>query len=178
MRIRRRARGQSTLRPRRAARGVGLVVVVTLSGAASTPVVAQDLTDPARLRGTTPVAVRASVEWDEQITNTAGGATEAQYHEAVLQTFRDALQETEVPIDEAAEAVVLCRVETFYDQGLIAYAVRVELLRPLAPEGTPAVVWQRSWVGTTAVGGLHRMFSLGEQCAEDFASDWVSANGV
>jgi hypothetical protein len=137
---------------------------------------AQDVGDSARLVGAGPVAVRVAVEWDEQITNTAGGATQEQYHEAVLQTFRQALEGTDVPLAEDAESFVLCRVQTYYDRGLIAYAVRVEYQEPLGPNGAPVVSWQRGWVGTTAVGGLHQMFALGEQCATDFAREWRAAN--
>jgi len=150
------------------------VAVIVASPQAS--VEAQEVGDPVRLAGAGPVAVRVAVEWDEQITNTAGGATEDQYHEAVLQTFRQSLEGTEVPLADDAEAFVLCGVQTYYDRGLIAYSVRVEYQEPLGPDGAPVVSWQRSWVGTTAVGGLHQMFALGEQCATDFAEAWSAVN--
>jgi hypothetical protein len=132
--------------------------------------------DPARLVGITPVAARAVVDWDELITETAGGATEGQFHQAVIQTFEASLEELGVPLDAASERFLLCRVETIYDSGLIAFAARVELHEPFGGPGQTAITWHRTWIGTAPVQGMHLLFRIGEQCAEDFAEDWRAAN--
>jgi len=137
---------------------------------------AQDLGGTARLAGAGPFAPRAAVEWDEQITTTAGGATGDQFQQALIQTFGPALEASAVPVDGNAPVLAVCRVQTYYDRGQIAYAVRVEVHEPVGRDGAPAITWQRGWVGTTQVGGLHQMFTIGKQCAADLEEDWLAAN--
>lgn len=132
--------------------------------------------DPARLQGVTPVDVRAMVDWDDLITETAGGATEEQFHQAVVQTFEATLREQEVDIDSSSERFLLCRVETIYNSGLISFAARVELHEPFGAPGQSAITWHRTWVGSAPVQGMHLLFQIGEQCAEDFVEAWTAAN--
>jgi len=130
--------------------------------------------DPARLEAALPVAVAAVVDWDEMITESAGGATPDQFHQAVFQTFGAELRERGVPLDSAAERTLLCRVETLYDGGLITFAARVELHEPTLVGGSPvpAITWHRTWIGSAPTQGMHRLFSIGEQCASDFVEAW------
>ena len=132
--------------------------------------------DPARLRGVTPVAVRALVDWDQLITETAGGATEEQFHQAVVQTFEATLEDKGVEIDPSSERFLMCRVETIYNSGLISFAPRVELHEPFGAPGQSAITWHRTWIGSAPVQGMHLLFQIGEQCAEDFADAWTAAN--
>lgn len=124
--------------------------------------------DPSRLAGAEPLASRAAVDWDDLITEVAGGATEPQFHDAVAQTFEQALQELGVAVDPESSRFLLCRVETMYDSGLIAFAARVELHEPFGASGATAITWHRTWIGTTPVRGMHTLFTIGERCAEDF----------
>ncbi|MDZ7780195.1 MAG: hypothetical protein U5R14_09740 [Gemmatimonadota bacterium] len=159
----------------RAALGLLGVVLVHLVGS---PVAAQEpFGDPTRLEGSAPLAVRAYVDWDELITETAGGATEPQFHDAVAQTFEQALSDFGVPLDSEAERFLLCRVETVYDSGMITFAARIELHEPFGADGATAITWHQTWIGTTPVQDMHRLYSIGEQCAADFVEAWEAANG-
>ena len=106
--------------------------------------------------------------WDDLITEVAGGATEPQFHDAVAQTFEQALEGLGVALDAESSRILVCRVETLYDSGLIAFAARVELHEPFGDRGTSAITWHRTWIGTAPVRGMHTLFTIGEQCAEDF----------
>jgi len=157
---------------------VALVMLVATSSWLGSPVVAQDagFGDPTRLAGVAPVGVRTVVDWDELITETAGGATADQFHQAVFQTFRNELQNRRIPLDDASPRFLLCRVETIYDTGLVAYAVRVELHEPFGDTGGSAITWHRTWVGSTPIQGMHRLFMIGEQCARDFDEVYKAQN--
>jgi hypothetical protein len=133
--------------------------------------------DPARLRDVTPVAARAVVDWDQLITETAGGATEDQFHQAVIQTFEAELGAQGVAVDASSERFLMCRVETLYNSGVIAFAARVELHEPFGAPGQTAITWHRTWIGSAPVQGMHLLFRIGEQCAEDFVEAWSAANG-
>lgn len=124
--------------------------------------------DPARLAGAEPLGVRAVVDWDDLITEVAGGATEPQFHDAVVQTFEQALESLGVALDPGSSRLLVCRVETLYDSGLIAFAARVELHEPFGDGGATAITWHRTWIGTAPVRGMHTLFTIGERCAEDF----------
>lgn len=142
------------------------------------PVIAQDTADPTVLRGVSSVAVRASADWDELITTSAGGATQGQFEQALLSAFHDAMvgaASGPTVSDEAAE-LVLCHVDTFYDTGLIAYAVRVSYHRPDA-DGRHVIAWLESSVGTYTTQQLHVIWTLGDRCAEAFLTAWREANG-
>ncbi|MEX2467987.1 MAG: hypothetical protein WD995_13840 [Gemmatimonadota bacterium] len=155
---------------------VALLFAVLLPAPARVAAQMEAFGDPARLVGAAPLAVRAVVEWDELITETAGGATEDQFHQAVIETFEASLGEMGVPVDDAAERMLVCRVETFYNSGSIAFAARVEFHEPFGRPGQTAITWHRTWIGTTSVQGMHLLFRIGEQCAEDFAEAWRAAN--
>lgn len=159
----------------RAALGLLLTLPVHFVGS---PLAAQEaFGDPTRLEGAAPLAVRAYVDWDELITETAGGATEPQFHDAVAQAFEQELVDLGVPLDGDAERFLLCRVETVYDSGMIAFAARVEFHEPFGSDGTTAITWHQTWIGTTPVRDMHRLFAIGEQCAADFFDAWEAANG-
>ncbi len=147
-----------------------LALLLVAPALRAAPALAQDASfgDASRLAGATPLGVRAVVEWDDLITETAGGATEGQFHDAVIQTFENALEELGVSLDPAAERLLVCRVETLYDSGLIAFAARVELHEPFGDGSSTAITWHQTWIGTTPVRGMHMLFTIGEQCAEDF----------
>jgi hypothetical protein len=132
--------------------------------------------DPARLQGASPVGVRAWVDWDELITETAGGATEDQFHQAVLMAFEASLSELGIETRDDAPSFLMCRVETIYNGGVIAFAARVEFHEPFGAPGSTAITWHRTWLGTTAVQNMHLLFTIGEQCAEDFAEAWRAQN--
>lgn len=151
-------------------RALALALLLVTPGLWTTSATAQDASfgDPSRLAEATPLAVRAAVQWDDLITETAGGATEDQFHDAVVQTFENTLEELGVALDPAAERFLVCRVETLYDSGLIAFAARVELHEPFGDGSSTAITWHRTWIGTTPVRGMHMLFTIGEQCAEDF----------
>ena len=144
---------------------------------AAGPLAAQSLEDATRLTGLSAVDVRAEAVWDELITMEAGGATPDQFLQAVRVTFRDAISNADVApkVVEGSRASVACHVDTFYETGLIVYALRVQVEQP-ADDGVPVIIWIRSWVGSFSVQQLHLMFSLGEQCAEGFLGAWRSAN--
>lgn len=151
-------------------RALALALLLVTPAFAATRATAQDASfgDPSRLAGATPLGVRAAVQWDDLITETAGGATEDQFHDAVVQTFENTLEGLGVALDPAAERFLVCRVETLYDSGLIAFAARVELHEPFGDGRSTAITWHRTWIGTTPVRGMHMLFTIGEQCAEDF----------
>jgi hypothetical protein len=153
------------------------LAAATLSGLAA-PVTAQDVSDPARLAGVQGVAVRTSAVWDEMITTSAGGATEAQFEEALLMGLRDAIDSAErgPQLDDDAGAFLLCHVDTFYESGLIVYSVRVSYHEP-GPGDRPAITWLRSWVGSYTAQQLHVIWTLADQCADAFLEDWRSVNG-
>lgn len=150
-----------------------LTLVLGWAGALPAAMSAQEpegFGDPERLTEAGPLRVAAVVDWDELITETAGGATPDQFHQAVFQTFEAALEEAGVSLDPAALRTLLCRVETIYQGGLIAYAARVELHEPVTVDGKglTAITWHRTWIGSAPVQEMHRLFAVGEQCAADF----------
>lgn len=151
-------------------RALALALLLVTPALAAKGAGAQDASfgDASRLAGAAPLGVRAAVDWDQLITETAGGATEDQFQEAVVQTFENKLAELGVSLDPAAERFLVCRVETLYDSGLIAFAARVELHEPFGDGSSTAITWHRTWIGTTPVRGMHMLFTIGEQCAEDF----------
>lgn len=155
---------------------VALVAALSLGGAPASAQQDAGFGDPTRLAGVAPIGVRAVVDWDELITETAGGATPDQFHQAVFQTFRNELQNLRVPLDDASPRFLLCRVETIYETGLVAFAVRVELHEPFADTGGTAITWHRTWLGTTPIQGMHRLFTIGEQCAQDFHEVYEAQN--
>ncbi len=116
-------------------------------------------------------------QWDELITVEAGGATEEQFLLALGSTFESTLSSAETgPHLESGSAVtVTCHVDTFYETGLIVYSLRTQVEEDGA-DGRPSITWIRSWVGSFSTQQLHRMFTLGEQCAESFLTDWRSVN--
>jgi hypothetical protein len=152
-----------------------LLLAVSLFGPVPVSAQMDAFGDPARLADAMPVAVRAAVDWDELITETAGGATEEQFHQAVFQTFEAALGEMGASVDASSERFLMCRVETIYDSGLISFAARVELHEPFGAPGQTAISWHRTWIGTAPVQGMHLLFRVGEQCAEDFVEAWTAA---
>ena len=152
------------------------LLAVSLSGLEPVAAQAGAFGDPARLVDAVPVAVRAAVDWDELITETAGGATEDQFHQAVIQTFEASLREMGVAVDASSERFLMCRVETIYDSGLISFAARVEFHEPFGAPGQTAISWHRTWIGTAPLQGMHLLFRIGEQCAEDFVEAWTAAN--
>jgi hypothetical protein len=156
---------------------VAALSAIALLGLA-TPIAAQDVSDPARLAGVESVAVRASAVWDELITTSAGGATEAQFEEALLMGLRDAISGAErgPRLDDEAASFLLCHVDTFYESTLIIYSVRVSYHEP-GPGGQPAITWLRSWVGSYTAQQLHVIWTLADQCADAFLGDWRTVNG-
>jgi hypothetical protein len=145
--------------------------------APTTAIHAQSIDDPARLAGIERVQLRADAAWDDMITQSAGGATGAQFEEALEMTFRDAITSAEAApsVVAGAPATVACHVDTFYETGQIVYSLRTQLERP-GDDGQPVIVWIKSWVGNFSVQQMHVMFTLGDQCAESFLEDWKSAN--
>lgn len=138
---------------------------------------AQDVNDPARLAGIVRVQVRAQVEWDEQITSSAGGATSDQFRQALQQSFEGAITDADTApsVVPGAPVTVACHVNTFYETGQILYALRVQTERP-GTDGERVITWIKSWVGSFSTQQMHLMFGLGQQCAESFLDDWRSAN--
>jgi hypothetical protein len=138
---------------------------------------AQSIDDPARLAGIERVQLRADAAWDEMITQSAGGATGAQFEEALRMTFNDAIKSADAApsVVAGAPVTVACHVDTFYETGQIVYSLRTQLERP-GDDGQPVIVWIKSWVGNFSVQQMHVMFTLGNQCAESFLDDWQSAN--
>lgn len=135
----------------------------------------QELGDPARLVGAPPLAVRTVVNWDRVLTETAGGPTEGQFQEAVSKAFEESLRDFGVPIDPDSENFLLCRVETMYGNGVVAFTGRVELHEPFGAEGETAVSWQQPQIGALPVDEMQVLFRVGERCAEDFAEAWIAA---
>ncbi len=130
-----------------------------------------------RLAGVTTVNVRIEATWDDAITMDAGGATADQFRQALRMTFEDRLETADSAPNLLAGAptTVTCHVDTFYEPGQIIYALRTQVEQPGA-DGTPVIVWIRSWVGSFNMQQMHVMFTLGTQCAERFLDDWQSAN--
>jgi len=141
------------------------------------PAAPRSIDDPARLAGVTRVQLRAEVVWDEMITMSAGGATAAQFEGALRQTFAEAITSADASpnVVPGAPITVACHVDTFYEPGQIIYSLRTQLERP-GEDGQPVIVWIKSWVGNFSTQQMHRMFTLGEQCAESFLEDWNAAN--
>ena len=152
-------------------------LLATLAVAVSPPISAQDVDDPVRLAGIDRVDLTADAAWDELITTDVGGATEAQFLEALRMTFAASIGGAEhaPTVLEGAPVTVRCHVDTFYDSGLIIYALRVQTEEP-GPDGLVVATWVKSWVGSFTVQQLHQMFRLGEQCAESFLEDWRGVN--
>jgi len=151
---------------------IAMVLRLALPAGAS----AQSLTDFARLAGADPVMAVVEVAWDDLITTSAGGATGDQFHQAMVWGFEEALASAGPSLVEDAPVQVVCRVETVFDGGVVAYSARVELRRVPADAGAPVITWFDSWVGTTGVQGLHQMFTLGQRCAKVFSDSWRLAN--
>lgn len=157
--------------------GRPLLLGFVLALALPAPGRAQDVSDPARLAGLDRVAVRTSAVWDELITTTAGGATEAQFEEALLLGLEEAIGgATPGPrLDPEAPTHLLCHVDTFYDAGLIVYSVRVSHHAPDA-SGRMIIDWIESRVGSYTAQQLHVIWTIADQCAELFLDDWRAAN--
>jgi len=139
------------------------------------PIEAQGVGDPGRLSGIEEVELRVDAQWDELITREAGGATEDQFLDALRMSFTDALAAADPApaiVDDTSVGVV-CHVDTFYDTGLIVYALRVQAEEP-DEDGRPVITWIESSVGSYTVQQLHLMFRLGERCAERFLEAWRS----
>ena len=150
------------------------LLAVTVPGASA----AQGVDDPARLEGVVRVQVRAEVEWDEQITQSAGGATSDQFRQALQQSFEGTIAESDAApsVVAGAPVAVVCHVDTYYETGQILYSLRVQTERP-GEDGERVITWIRSWVGSFNTQQMHLMFGLGQQCAESFLTDWRGANG-
>jgi hypothetical protein len=153
------------------------VVAALATSWRAAPLAAQEIDDPAALAGVPAVALRATAVWDEEITTSAGGATGAQFEEALLSGLRTAIDEADPGplIDPGAAGSLLCHVDTFYDRGLIVYAVRVSYHRPDA-DGIPVIAWLESSVGSYTAEQLHVIWTLADQCADAFLEDWRAAN--
>ena len=138
---------------------------------------AQSIDDPARLLGIERVQLRADAAWDAMITQSAGGATGAQFEEALRMTFSDAITSADAApsVVPGAPLTVACHVDTFYETGQIVYSLRTQLERS-GDDGQSVIVWIKSWVGNFSVQQMHVMFTLGDQCAESFLNDWKSVN--
>lgn len=136
-----------------------------------------DIGDPARLVGVAAVGVRATAEWDEEITNSAGGATQSQFEEALLTGFEAAISgaESGPRYEPGSSSFVLCHVDTFYDRGLIVYAVRVSYHAPDA-DGSSVIRWLDGSVGSYTAQQLHVIWTLSDQCADAFLEAWREAN--
>ena len=145
--------------------------------AAPVSVRAQAVEDTGRLAGVLRVDTRVEAQWDELITMEAGGATEDQFIQALEMTFAEALSSADAApsVGGGAPVTVACHVDTFYDTGLIVYALRTQVEQRGA-DGRPVITWIRSWVGSFTTRQLHLMFTLGEQCAQTFLEDWKGAN--
>lgn len=157
--------------------GVAFALAVCVALVSPVAAAAQGVDDPARLAGVERVQLRASAQWDEMITMSAGGATPEQFRQALQQTFSETIESADAApsVVPGAPATVACHVDTFYETGLIVYALRTQLERP-GDDGEPVIVWIKSWVGSFSVQQMHVMFTLGEQCAESFLDDWKGAN--
>lgn len=164
-------------RPSRSSLSTALCALGVLALTAAPPTLAQEIGDPSRLAGIDAVAIRADASWDELITTSAGGATEGQFQEALLVGLEAALSgaETGPEVDPGEASFVLCHVDTFYDSGLIVYAVRVSYHR-VGADGLPVIAWLESWVGSYTTQQLHVIWTLADQCAAAFLEDWRTAN--
>ena len=153
------------------------VLHACLTGSVAASAAGQALQDPSRLAGLRQVQVRADAVWDEAITMSAGGATPEQFREAIQQTFQESIATADAGPAVAPDAptTVACHVDTFYDSGLIVYALRTQV-EAAGTDGLPVIVWLESSVGSYTVQQLHLMFGLGEQCAESFLAAWRSVN--
>jgi len=158
---------------------IGRLAIVAAVSASLVPhtLSAQGVDDPARLAGIVRVQVRAEVEWDDLITNSAGGATSAQFLQALQGSFEGTIKDADAgpSVVPGAPVTVACHVDTFYETGQILYSLRVQTERPGA-DGQRVITWIRSWVGSYTTQQLHLMFGLGQQCAESFLEDWRSVN--
>jgi hypothetical protein len=163
--------------PRRTVRATTCSILLIPAAVVVAPCWAQQIDDPARLAGVTSVALRASASWDELITTDAGGATAAQFREALTLGLEEAIRggETGPRLDPDASRYVLCHVDTAYDTGLIIYAVRVSYHQP-GDDGIPLIAWLRSWVGSYTTQQLHLLWTLADQCAGAFLQAWAKAN--
>lgn len=154
-----------------------IAIAPALAPADATAQDGRDIGHPTGLAGVERVAVRASAVWDELITTTAGGATGGQFEEALSMGFRDALAGGDGPtVTGDAPGFALCHVDTFYDSGLIVYAVRTSYHRPDSG-GRYVVAWLQSEVGSFTAQQLHLVWTLGERCADSFLGAWNDANG-
>ena len=154
-----------------------ITVLLAATVLCTPPLGAQSIENPTRLAGNARVQVRAEAVWDEMITMSAGGGTQDQFRGALAQTFEGTLAEAEAAprLVPGAPTTVACHVDTFYETGVILYALRVQLERP-GDDGEPIVTWIKSWVGSYSVQQMHLMFMLGEQCANAFLEDWRANN--
>lgn len=159
-------------------RGAVALTLTLLGTVIGTPSIdAQDIDDPGRLAGVATLAVRASADWDELITMSAGGATEGQFIEALQMGLESALSSADhgPVIDPDVTNYVSCHVDTFYDSGLIVYSVRVSHHEP-NNAGRTVITWLRSWVGSYTAQQLHVIWTLADQCADTFLDDWSESN--
>lgn len=154
-----------------------LLIAASLSASLGVSVSAQAVEEVSRLAGIVRIDARAEAVWDEMITQSAGGATEGQFQEALQMTFEDALGSADAApsVVAGAPVTVACHVDTFYETGLIVYALRVQVEQP-GEDGDPTITWIKSSVGSYTAQQMHLMFRLGEECAEEFLEDWRSAN--
>ena len=156
-----------------------LFVALLLSVATliATPLFGQAVENPDRLAGVMRVQVRAEAGWDEMITTSAGGATADQFRGALEQELQRVIGEADAApsVVPGAPATVACHVDTYYETGMVLYALRVQLERQGA-DGQPIITWLKSWVGSYTAQQMHQMFTLGTQCAESFLEDWRSVN--
>lgn len=159
------------------AAAIGVTIGSVASSAIPAQSAAQALEDVTRLTGVERIHVHTSAGWDELITMEAGGATEAQFTDALQQAFEMTLASADAApsVVPGSPVTVTCHVDTFYETGLIVYALRTQM-EVLGQDGLPVIAWLKSWVGSFNTGQLHLMFTLGEQCAESFLADWRSAN--
>mgnify|MGYP003321733324 CR=1 FL=1 len=156
---------------------------LTVAGAAAlvalaaTPGSGQALDDPQRLAGIEVVALASGLDWDELITTEAGGATAAQFAQALEQGMADVMKAApEGPsVDTETVHTLRCHVDTFYDVGLVVYGLRVQVERAEAGGGAPVVVWIESHAGSYALNQLHLLSGLGRRCAEGFLDAWGRA---
>ncbi len=159
--------------------GIALFALVGIAtwALSTAPIGAQETGDISRLEGIVRVQIRADAVWDEEITMSAGGATGDQFRDALSQTFAGTITESDAApsVVPGAPTTVVCHVDTFYETGQIIYSLRTQVEQPGA-DGTPVITWIRSWVGNFGIQQMHRMFTLGEQCAERFLEDWKGAN--
>lgn len=163
---------------RRALRATARGILLIAEAIVVAPCGAQEIDDAARLAGVASVALRASASWDDLITTDAGGATSAQFHEALTLGLEEAIRGgwTGPRLDADADGYVLCHVDTAYETGLVLYAVRVSYHEP-GEDGPPVIVWLRSWVGSYTTQQLHLLWGLADQCAHAFLEAWAEGNG-